>query len=211
MKIKKAKWKKIISIILIIFFVFSCILLLFATFALKNHSSLFGYRFYYVLTKSMEPDIKQGTLIIVEEISVDELKVGDVISFVSRDPDISGQINTHAIDSISYDVQGDPVFTTKGTNNPAVDEYPVYPGDIRGRLVYQSAFLGEVFNVLSNRWVSFCITILPLSIIVLIYFVDLVKVINFFPDDDKIKREEQNGLDAEKSDTEKEVNNDSQK
>lgn len=125
---------------------------------------------------------------IAKITDTEELKVGDVISFVSRDPDIAGMINTHNIDKISYDTNGKPVFTTKGSNNPTADKYPVYPEDIRGRVVYNSLFIGKVFKAVSNKWVSFCITVLPILVIVLVNFIDLVKVINFFPDDD-VKKE----------------------
>lgn len=184
MKLNGKKGKKIISIIAILFFVLSFIFLLFSTFAVKSDRALFGYRFYYISTPSMEPDIMRGSIIICEETDISNLKAGDVISFVSRDPEIKGMINTHNIDSIEYN--GDiPVFTTKGTNNPVVDEYKVYSEDIKGVVVYDSLAAGRIFAFLSKRWVSFCLTVLPIAVIVLINFIDLIKVINFFPDDEK--------------------------
>lgn len=182
MKSSFTKGKRIISIIAILFFVFSFVFLLFSTFAVRTDRALFGYRFYHITTPSMEPDIMRGSLVITAETEISELKQGDVISFVSRDPAIKGKINTHNIDSIEYN--GDkPVFTTKGTNNPVVDEYKVYPEDIKGVVVYDSLTVGKVFAFLSKRWVSFCLTVLPIGVIVLINFIDLVKVINFFPEE----------------------------
>ncbi|MBE6574181.1 MAG: signal peptidase I [Ruminococcaceae bacterium] len=199
MKTKEMKIKRIISVIALLFFVFSFLLLLFSLFAVRSDIALFGYRFFYVTTESMEPDIMAGSLIIAEETPIDDLKVGDIISFVSDDPDIKGLINTHNIHKI--DNSGvSPVFTTKGTNNPTADKYPVYPENIKGRVVYNSHTLGEIFRFLSKRWVSFCLTVVPIAIIVLINLVDFIKVIHFFPDDVK----EGN---AEK-DSEKEVDND---
>ena len=150
---------------------------------------MFGCYFYYVTTNSMEPDIKTGSFIIAKETEADKLNVGDVISFVSSDPDISGLINTHNIHEINTNDNGELVFTTMGSNNPYPDEYPVYAQDIRGKLIFKSYAIGRIFNILSKRWVSFSITVVPILVIVFINFVDLVKIINFFPDDDKKENE----------------------
>lgn len=175
---KKKQTKRIISIISIIFFILAFLLLIFAMVSSNNSDlSLFGYRFYYVSTDSMEPDLKVGTFIIVNEIDPNELKVGDVISFVSSDPDIKGMVNTHAVYAKSTDDSGNLEFTTKGVNAPKPDEYKVYPKDIKGKLAFSSYTIGQILNFLSKRWVSFCITIIPLAIIVLINLVDIIVLI----------------------------------
>lgn len=173
------KAKKITGVIAAVFFIFALSLLIFATVSRSNPDmSLFGYRFYYVLTGSMEPEIKEGSFIISKKVSFEELSVGDTISFVSHDPDIEGMINSHDIYSIDTNDEGITEITTKGAANPEPDEYKVYEEDIKGRVVFSSYPIGKAFEILSNRTVSFCITVLPIAIIVLINLVDLFVIIN---------------------------------
>lgn len=178
-KTRSKTGKRIVSIISVIFFLFAISLLIFATLSLNNDNmTLFGCRFYYVLTGSMEPDIAEGSFIVVKQTKAEELSVGDVISFYSDDPDIEGKINTHAIYSIEQDENGKEYFVTRGSANPAPDDYPVYAEDIRGKVVWDSLAAGKIFKVLSNRTVSFCLTVLPIAIIVLINLIDLFVIIN---------------------------------
>ncbi len=178
-KRQSKKSVKIATVIVVVIFILSFSLLIFAAISRNNPDmSLFGYRFYYVLTDSMEPDIKKGSFILVDEVPFDELKVGDVISFVSRDPDIEGEINSHAIYSIDKNKEGITELTTKGTNNPKPDDYKVYEADIKGKVVYDSYTIGSFLELLSDRRVSFCVTVLPIAIIVVINLVDLFVIIN---------------------------------
>lgn len=178
-KRQSKKSTRIATIVIVVFLVLSFSLLIFATLSRNNPDmTLFGYRFYYVLTDSMEPDIKEGSFILVKETDFNELKVGDVISFVSRDPDIEGEINSHRIYSIDKNEKGVTELTTKGSNNPIPDEYKVYEDDIKGKVVYDSYTIGTFFEFLSDRRVSFCLTVLPIAVIVLINLVDLFVIIN---------------------------------
>lgn len=179
------KPKKIIGVASTILLALSLILLIFATVYRANDSiTLFGYRFYYITTGSMEPDIKTGSFVAAKKVDASELMVGDVISFVSSDPSIKGQINTHSIYEIGTDGSGNLMFKTKGTANAEPDNYLVSPDAVRGRVEYQSYAIGCIFKAVSNRTVTFCITIIPLAAIVIIYFVDWVVAINRpYPDE----------------------------
>ena len=184
----KKKSVKVVTVLSVIFFALAVTLLIFATLSRNNPDmSLFGCRFYYVLTGSMEPDIKQGSLIVAKETPIDELKVGDVISFISSDPDIEGEINSHAIYSIDKNDEGIVEFTTKGSNNPEPDDYKVYEDDIKGKVIFDSHAIGSFFEFVSDRRVSFCLTVLPIAIIVVINLIDLFVIINT---PDNKKREE---------------------
>ncbi|MCD8095945.1 MAG: S26 family signal peptidase [Ruminococcus sp.] len=47
----------------------------------SNDKSIFGYRYYTVLTPSMEPELSVGDLVIVRVCDADEIEVDDVITF----------------------------------------------------------------------------------------------------------------------------------
>ncbi len=175
----KKRAVKVTSIVVTVFFVLAFSLLIFATLSRTNpEMSLFGCRFYYVLTGSMEPEIKKGSFIVAREVPFNELEVGDTISFISHDPDIEGMINSHKIYSIDTNDEGVTEITTKGAANPTPDEYKVYREDIKGKVVFSSYPIGKAFDILSNRAVSFCVTVLPIAIIVLMNLVDLFVIIN---------------------------------
>ena len=175
----KKRVKRVTTIVAIIFLVLAFSLLIFATVSRADPNlTMFGCRFYYVSTGSMEPEIKTGSLIVVKETPINELKLGDVISFISSDPDIKGMVNSHAIYSIGTSEDGQVEFVTKGAANPEPDEYKVYPDDIIGKMIYKSYGIGKFFEILSDRTVSFCVTVLPIAIIVVINLIDLFVIIN---------------------------------
>lgn len=140
----------------------------------KNpENTIFGYRIYNVVSGSMEPEIKTDSLVLIKRVDPATLQVGDVISFISTDPNIASQINTHSIYKIDVK-DGRYTFTTKGAANPTPDEYTVAQDNVIGKVVYSSYNLGCAYKLLTNRTVSFCLTLVPLFIIFLIYFVEFV-------------------------------------
>lgn len=187
---KKSRASKVVSVISVIVFIIALALLIVSIIFQRNpRATLFGYRLYTVETPSMEPDIPRNSLIVVKRIDPNELEVGDVISFFSSDPSIEGKINTHAIYAIDRE-DGKLIFTTKGVNNPIPDEAKVSPDDIVGIVKSHSASLGKVYKALSNRAVLFIVTIVPLAVIVIVYFVELVINIHKpYPEDGDGKKE----------------------
>ena len=54
----------------------------------KNDRSVFGYKFFIVLSDSMAAThFDAGDIILVKEVDLTELKEGDVITFVSQNSD----------------------------------------------------------------------------------------------------------------------------
>ena len=177
-KHKQSKVAKVLSILSIIVFILAFLILLTSIFMQKNPDKmLFGYRLYQVTTGSMEPEIKVGSIVLVKAVEPSELKVGDTISFRSTDPQIYSQINTHSIVKIEEE-NGKYIFTTQGVANPTPDDYKVSSENLIGKVVGVSENFGRIYEVLSNRTLSFCLTIVPLFVIFLIYFIDFAVVLN---------------------------------
>ena len=96
-----------------------------------------GYAPLIVLTGSMEPEIMSGDLIIVKQIEVGDVQVGDVIAFF--DPDGNGtSIVTHRVVEI-VDEEG-LSFRTRGDANNTDDRLPVPGSDLVG--VYRTRIPG---------------------------------------------------------------------
>lgn len=82
-----------------------------------------GYCPLIVLTKSMEPEINGGDLIIVRQIDGGDVKTGDIIAFF--DPDGNGSsILTHRVTAVETE-NGVLSFRTKGDANNTEDKKAV--------------------------------------------------------------------------------------
>ena len=161
---------KKISLVVLNFFSILCIVvsvlvLLTVIFTGKGKApKVMGYTLFRVMTGSMEPAIPVNSLIIVKEISPEQLQEGDVISFYSRDPSLMGQVNTHRIVSIEQ-MNGEYHFHTKGDANNVDDKYETLQGDLVGKVIYSSYRLGQVVRLISNPLIFVPMIILPLIII----------------------------------------------
>lgn len=91
---------------------------------------IFGYEMMTVLSGSMEPGIKTGSVIAVKSnYDSAKLQKGDIITFKAADNPHT--LITHRIIEIKK-VQGAVQFITKGDNNDTQDRSPVTTGNIVG-------------------------------------------------------------------------------
>ena len=64
----------------------------------QNHRNIFGYKFFVVRTDSMAAtDFDAGDIVIIKETDPSTLQVGDIIAFISQDPESYGEAVTHKI------------------------------------------------------------------------------------------------------------------
>ena len=120
-----------------------------------------GFSVFRVLTGSMEPEIPEGSLLLVRQADADTIQVGDVISFFSPDPTLEGAVNTHRVVDIRTE-NGGRIFYTKGDANVLEDAYPVREDMVVGKAVHVFTGLGKVVAVLSNPLVFGSVILLPL-------------------------------------------------
>lgn len=160
--------------------------------------NILGFSFLQVQTGSMEPEYPISTVIIVKEVDVKSLEVGDVISFYSTDTDILGRVNTHRIVDISYNMAGFPTFTTKGDANDFEDEHKVSSINVIGKVIYNVGTVsGSALSVLRNPNVIFFFIVLPL---VFITFGEAVNLVTLIVNSKEEQREETDGESSEEKD-----------
>lgn len=122
--------------------------------------SIFGYKFYIVLTGSMTPTIYPGDLIIVKEVPTSEIKQGDIITFGSS---MSSNITTHRVKDIE---KGDKIkFITKGDANEVVDPNPVESKLVVGKVINHIDKIGTGMQFIQNNLYKIIITILVVGIV----------------------------------------------
>ena len=134
-----------------------------------------GYSVFRVMTGSMEPEIREDSLLLVKKTPPEDIAPGDVISFFSPDPMLEGAVNTHRVVRIEKE-NGRIQFITKGDANVIEDTYPVDASALVGRAVFKSYGLGRVVSLLANPLVFGIIILLPLLIILLMNLYRAVRI-----------------------------------
>lgn len=90
-----------------------------------------GFQFISVLTGSMQPTIKPGSLIMIKEINdPSNLKVDDIITYQS--PRLNNTLITHRIMEIKK-VNTNIYYATKGDSNSTTDARRITTDDILGK------------------------------------------------------------------------------
>ena len=157
-----------------------------------KNASIFGYRAYTIVTGSMEPTIAVGQTVIVKDVDPSTLKVGDIITFISRDAEIFGYANTHRIMSITKDEEGNDCFITKGDANPSEDMLYVYPSEVQGKVVF---FLGASLHTflafLHTKLGFFLVIVCPIMIVLWWFMKDLKRQMKEYTEEAAQKQLEQ--------------------
>lgn len=128
-----------------------------------------GYQFREVLSTSMESVYPRGSLLLIKQVSVNDLVVGDDITF-GRD---STNIITHRIVEIeeNYEGSGKRAFVTKGTENANKDTGVVLADNVIGKVVKGIPKLGSWLSWLGgNLWAILAVF---LSLVVFSFFLKL--------------------------------------
>ena len=128
--------------------------------------TLLGYERYVIVSGSMDPAIPTGSVVYDKVVPVDELEVGDVITFVPPPEYGIDAPVTHRIVDIAKSTSGAPVFRTKGDANDSLDAWRMVP-DKPGlpRVEHHIEKLGYVYMFLSKRWVQLLLIGLPALVI----------------------------------------------
>lgn len=155
MKIVLQMINKGLSILLCIVFCAVLVLVLSNKFSGGNLQIL-GYELKTVLSGSMEPDIKTGSVIAIKEVAEGQkFKKGDVITFMM---DEHMQV-THRIAEV---VKSGRVYRTKGDANDAPDLEPVLSENIVGYYTgFQIPYVGYTLNFASSKAGVALLMVLP--------------------------------------------------
>lgn len=162
MKFFKQHISSAISVLLVIV---SIILVVFSLSVVIRGDSvtfIFGRASVQLLSGSMEPTYSAGDILIIKKTNASDVNVGDVICFISSDPDIYGLKNTHRVVGITSDDFGKISFITKGDANPENDPYAVSEDNVIGVVVSDNIVLSKIMFVLKSRWGFFTLIIIPL-------------------------------------------------
>lgn len=129
-----------------------------------------NYKVMVVLSGSMEPAIKMGSVVIVKPQA--DYKIGEVITFgtVSK----TKTPTTHRIHDIKVNV-GTPIYITKGDANNAPDVKEVLPREVVGKVLFSVPYIGFAVDTAKKPLGFMFIIIVPALYIIYDEFVKIKK------------------------------------
>lgn len=161
----------------------SCLCYIIYSIEANSSVAFFDYHFLRILSNSMEPSLDVNTCIIVEKVEEEELKVGDIITFSSKETEIYGNYNTHRIYNIVINEKtGKKEYITKGDLFEYPDRLHITYDDIIGkyiRTVPLSNKISWLVDKLENNKIYFAVIIFPLVLCLLSYIYQLLHIIIF--------------------------------
>lgn len=130
--------------------------------------NLIKFRSYVIVSNSMQPTIDPGDVIFIKKSNVEDLEVGDVITFQKEN-----FIATHRI----IEIQGENVIT-QGDNNNLQDD-PLSKENIIGEYMFRVPKVGYIYSFVGS----------PIGMIVLGMIIALIIIYEFCFADDKNAKE----------------------
>ncbi len=117
---------------------------------------IFGYTPLVVLSGSMETTYDTGSVIYYKDVSFDELKKGDVITF-----NVNDVIVTHRI----YEIKSQDEIITKGDANNTVDPETIRFNDVMGIVSkYSLPYMGYYIKFInSNLYILVIVALILVS------------------------------------------------
>lgn len=173
------KIKKIANIVINTLLVLTLLIVATTVFSYKfggGEPNLFGYQFKVVLSGSMEPSIKTGSIIATTNVEdPSSLREGDVITyhtFSSRDTLI-----THRIVEVQ-ESGGGLQFITKGDNNDAIDPEPIPSSHVVAKYAnFTIPLVGYAVNFSNTKTGIILLLIVPGFIILVTQVINVWRII----------------------------------
>lgn len=135
--------------------------------AMKGDFTPPKYNAYVVETGSMIPEILVKDVVLTKKIDTEDMKVGDVITFISADPRLPGITITHRIVDIYTDpVTGEVSYQTKGDNNNSIDSTLTPSYNVLGKVIFKLPKLGYLQDFLIDMSGWIYVILLPCLAIV---------------------------------------------
>lgn len=163
----KIVWKVIEKIIILAVIIISIIIV--TQKVTDNEKAFLGYRIFKVETGSMIPKYNIGDVILVKEKDINEITIGEDVTYWGTSGSMKGKIVTHQVIDIET-VEGKKVFHTKGIANKLED--PVISGNqISGVVKGKMYILTGIISLLTNKYIFYFGAIIPLTIFIFVSFV----------------------------------------
>ena len=150
----------------------------------SGNRDFFGYRVYTVASSSMIPDYTVGDTLLIKDVPISDISIGDAVTYMGEDKDVKDLIITHRVEKIEND-GSELLFHTKGIANNIEDPI-VAEHQILGKVTYKFFILSLLCKITYNIYLLFIFIAVPLAILIVIEIIKLAKS----KDSDEIQEEE---------------------
>lgn len=133
-----------------------------------NEKAFFGYRIFRVQTGSMAPKYKVGDVILVKEKNIEDIAIGEDVTYWGTKGVMKGKLVTHRVIDIEID-DGKKVFHTQGIANTSEDPI-VYAEQINGVVQGKLYIITAICSLLSNKYIFYFGVVIPLTIMIFFSF-----------------------------------------
>lgn len=128
-----------------------------------GYPGLAGYRLFTVLSGSMSPTLNPGSVVLTAPADVSRLRQGDIITFKV----VGTGLITHRIVMVKKECRR-ASFITRGDANKSVDENPVSPDQIVGRVIFSLPYLGYLSAFAQTKTGFLTLIVLPALLLILV-------------------------------------------
>jgi len=135
---------------------------------------------YTIISPSMEPEIKVYDVVVdLNVFNQDDIKKGDVITFISNSNISKGLTVTHRVVDIVNNEDGTNSYITKGDNNLKADQAMVRYQDVIGKVLFKIPQLGRVQFLIADKFGWILVILLPALGVIIYDFIKLFKLLTF--------------------------------
>jgi len=129
----------------------------------------FGWRVDAVLSGSMEPELKTGSLVITRSVEPETVAVGDIITFR---PTTNGEnLITHRVIGVGH--SSSLYFETKGDANEDPDPFTVPARNLIGKISFHAPYWGYATEFLKTPLGFLFAVVIPGSILIALYIINI--------------------------------------
>ena len=143
-----------------------------------GHANLFGYSLFRIVTGSMEPTIPVGTLLVAGPVEIEDVAVGDIVCFHSKEGYLMGSVITHRVTAVLMGSEGQILLQTQGDANAVADFQYVTVDNLIGKAIYytqEGNILSELLSFFTTKTGFLGCIVFPCLIIAGVILKDCVK------------------------------------
>lgn len=129
-------------------------------------SPLFGA--YVIISESMIPSINVYDAVVTMRADQNDIKVNDIITFLSKEIETAGTPITHRVIGIVYDESNIDVlgYRTKGDNNNTADFALIAPDEVIGKVMFRIPMIGYLQTFMTKPIGWLIIVVIPCILII---------------------------------------------
>lgn len=148
------KFPKFIKYIFYLIFLLLTVYILIIIIAPEKINNILNYKFYSVLTNSMEPEIPTYSLVCIKKFEKDEiidLKPQQIITFHAER---FGEniILTHYFNKTEINEDGTIIYRTNASGKSNLDDYKTTRDDLIGTYIFHIAYIGKFILFLKSKF-----------------------------------------------------------